>query len=167
MTDGVNRIPLPEPFTAPERGRYVATRGEDGTWRVQATAGQWDGFPLEPGDTITAVHVETHRFEIQHTTQPDGAAILGLPMRQNDAGAATVREYLVALLRVAMDIKSPWGNSGWVYDLYEALARAGFLPAEFDSDGLVDDWGVVDKTLGDRLIDAAIDAFGETRPTDD
>lgn len=160
MADSVHRIPLPEPFTAPERGRYQAVLGDDDTWRIQTAGNEWDGFPLEPGDTITAVHVETSRFEIQHAAEPDGNLILDLPVRQNDAGAATVREYLIALLRVAMDIKAPWGNSGWVYDLYEALASAGFLAAQFDSDGLVDDWGAVDKVAGDRLIQAAIDALG-------
>lgn len=161
MAHSVNRIPLPTPFTAPERGRYAAARDENGTWRVEPCANQWDGFPLEPGDTVTAVHVETHRFEVQHRTEPDGALILDLPMRQNDARARTVREYLISLLHVAMDLKSPWGNSDWIYDLYEALARAGLLAARFDANGFVDDWGDVDKATGDRLIDAAIAALGE------
>ncbi len=158
MSDSVNRIPLPEPFTAPERGRYQAVH-DDGTWRIRPCANDWDGFPLEPGDTITAVHLETHRFEIQRGAQPDGTQILDVPLRENGSGARTMRGYLIALLRVAMDIKRPFGDSGWVYDLYEGLARAGMLDAPFDSDGFVDDWDAVDKVAGDRLIQAAIDAL--------
>lgn len=160
MTDTVHRIALAQPFTAPERGRYQAVLGADGMWRIEPATGDYDGFPLERGATVTAVHVETHRFEVEHTGAPDGALILDLPMRQNDAEAATVRGYLVALLRVAMGIKSPFGNSGWVYDLYEALIRGGLIEARLDSDGLVEDWGAVDEHEADRMIQAAIDALG-------
>lgn len=166
MTDRVHRIELAEPFAAPERGRYQAALSPDGTWRIGPAANDYDGFPLERGDTVSAVHLETHRLEVARTGEPDGALILALPMRQNDAGAATVREYLLRLPTTVWDErggfngKRPWGNSGWEYDLHEALIRGGLIAAEVDSDGFVEDWGAVDKREAHRMIQAAIDALG-------
>ncbi len=62
-----------------------------------------------------------------------GEEILALPMdpNTNDAGAISVREYLVALARVVwiegegMSGKRPFGNSDWAYDLYEAVGEEG------------------------------------------
>ena len=48
-------------------------------------------------------------------------------------GTLTVRQYLRALLDKlwdedeSFDSKRPFGNSSWVYDLYDPLSRAGFI----------------------------------------
>jgi hypothetical protein len=61
---------------------------------------------------------------------------LSLPMQDNDAGAPTVRAYLLALLRDVwtagenFDGKRPFGNSGWEGELYETLIGAGLVDDE-------------------------------------
>lgn len=71
--------------------------------------------------------------------------VLAAPMRQpNDAGAATVRDYLKALLAKVITEeeefsgKRPFGNSGWVYDLERALVQAGLASGEISGDGCLD-----------------------------
>jgi len=96
------------------------------------------------------------------TTEKTGAEILATPMEGNDADASTIREYLVALLATlwaegeGFSGKRPFGNSGWHWDLYEALVKAGQLPGTFDDDGYLED---VDKTKADELIRRAIKAL--------
>ena len=91
--------------------------------------------------------------------------VLNLPMQPNDAGAKTVREYLVAL---AMSVwvenegfsgKRPFGNSGWAWDLMLPLVKAGLIEGSIDEDGYLDD---CDEDAGDALIRAAIAALGAT-----
>jgi hypothetical protein len=150
-------IPLAEPFTATERGRYEPA-WRDGAWSMQPA--EYDGYDLRPGDSVTAVRVTgpapvIHRDEQQ---EPDGALLLGLPVRDNEAGAATIREYLAELARVAMDIKRLWGDSGWIYDLYAALESAGLLEIQRDEHGYIRGF---DRERAAELIGAAIDALGE------
>ena len=65
-----------------------------------------------------------------------GKEILDLPMDLNDAHAATVKEYLKALLVNLWDEeesfsgKRPFGNSGWTGELYRPLIKAGVCPGE-------------------------------------
>lgn len=78
--------------------------------------------------------------------------ILDLPMQENDADAATVRDYLKALLRAVWDEgegfsgKRPFGNSGWDSELKHALVKAG----------------AVRGTVNDRWLDDCDDAAAET-----
>lgn len=71
--------------------------------------------------------------------------VLALPMGENDANAATIRDYLVSLLaRVWEEEESfsgrrPFGNSGWQNELFAPLVRAGLIHGSLDSDGFVDD----------------------------
>ena len=57
--------------------------------------------------------------------------ILNIPMRGNDSGATNIRGYLKALLvelwreGEGFSGKRPFGNSGWKYDLLNALVEAG------------------------------------------
>jgi hypothetical protein len=86
--------------------------------------------------------------------------VLNAPMPPNDAGASTVRGYLVELLwklwqeEEGFSAKRPFGNSGWQFDVYEALARAQVIPARFDRDGeeLLD----FDRHEADEIIKIAI-----------
>jgi hypothetical protein len=92
----------------------------------------------------------------------DGAAILALPMEDNDSGAKTVRGYLVELVRrvwgetEGFSGKRPFGNSGWTRDLAEPLVAAKVINGELSEDGFVDD---VDETELSYAIFAAIDAL--------
>lgn len=85
------------------------------------------------------------------------------PMQANDACAATIRGYLVALLEElwkhgeCFGGKRPFGNSGWEYELYEALGRAGVIEITFDDEGFLDD---CDTDRGSELIKQAIGALG-------
>ena len=91
------------------------------------------------------------------------AEILALPMRDNDAGADTVRGYLAELLRVlwredeGFSGKRPFGNSGWQWEVYRALADGGAIESTRDR------WGGdvdLDTRAADVLIDAAIVELG-------
>jgi hypothetical protein len=88
--------------------------------------------------------------------------ILDCPMGQNDAEAATVRDYLKALLRElwasgeGFSGKRPFGNSGWEYEVYTALVKADLVEGKLDTDGYIEK---VDRDTADRLILAAIDTL--------
>lgn len=77
----------------------------------------------------------------------------------NRAGAYDVRGYLKALLRELWDTgegfsgKRPFGDSGWEYELYWGLIKAGLVHGSFDDYGYVAN---VDKQAADRLIFEAI-----------
>lgn len=84
--------------------------------------------------------------------------VLDLKLPDNDAGAATVRHYLGKLLsemwRHGEDfVKRPFGNSGWQYDLYAPMVRAGFVEGALDEDGNVEEH---DENAADELIQSAI-----------
>lgn len=88
--------------------------------------------------------------------------VLSIEMRENDAEAATVRDYLKALVLRVWDEgegfsgKRPFGNSGWQCDMPQALVRAGAVKGKLDDDGYLDDW---DEPEADKLIRAAIAAL--------
>lgn len=92
--------------------------------------------------------------------------ILDLPLPDNDANAATVREYLLRLLgavweeREGFSGKRPFGNSSWEYDLYGALGRAGLVVMTYDEDGYIEDFPRGDQRKADRLIAEAIQNMG-------
>lgn len=67
--------------------------------------------------------------------------ILNLPMRENDAKAKTIRDYLLSLLYTVWDKgegfsgKRPFGNSGWEWELHWALSDAGLIDEDDDING--------------------------------
>lgn len=69
-----------------------------------------------------------------------GAQVLALPMDENDAGAKTIKEYLLALLEQlwaegeGFSSKRPFGNSGWEYELRGPIAAA--TQGELDDDAV-------------------------------
>ncbi len=79
--------------------------------------------------------------------------VLACPMAQNDAEAATVRDYLKALLRgvwnegEGFNGKRPFGNSSWEYEVFSALAK-GKLISRADS-----------TRRGYALVNEAIDSL--------
>ena len=82
-------------------------------------------------------------------------SVLDVPMQENDAGATTIRQYLIKLLlkvweeTEGFDGKRPFGNSGWDGDLLEALRLAGLIEDSWEED-----------ERGQRLIAAAITSLG-------
>lgn len=92
----------------------------------------------------------------------DGAVILALPMQDNDADAATIRDYLVALLvevwadGEGFSGKRPFGNSGWSGELFIPLVKAGIIDGQLDEDDNLDD---CDDRAGELAIHAAIKAL--------
>jgi hypothetical protein len=91
-------------------------------------------------------------------------AVLDCPMDPdtNDAGASTVREYLVALLAELWKAgegfsgKRPFGNSGWEFEVYQALVAAELVEGAIDDDGYLDE---CDSSEADRLVRDAISAL--------
>lgn len=83
------------------------------------------------------------------------------------AGAATVGEYFGHLLATlwsegeGFSAKRPFGNSGWQYDVYIALARAGLIDGlMLDENGYVDEFSPEAQRAADDLIVAAIRVLG-------
>jgi hypothetical protein len=95
-------------------------------------------------------------------------AILDCPMSENDSGATTIRGYLIALLagvwaeEEGFSGKRPFGNSGWKYDIYDALAKAGLIQATLDEDGFIDQLDDDQKQQAHKLIVSAINVLDAT-----
>lgn len=91
--------------------------------------------------------------------------VLDLEIGPNDANAATVRDYLIKLLKLVWEdgecfnAKRPFGNSSWAYELYQPLVKAGMVPGSLDEDGYLDEF---DQPAADALIADAIRALGQT-----
>lgn len=89
----------------------------------------------------------------------DLTTVLATPMQQNDANAATIADYLRALLAdvwkydEGFNGKRPFGNSGWKCEVYTALVAADIIPGRIDSDGYLDE---CDDDRGDEIIGRAI-----------
>ena len=93
----------------------------------------------------------------------NGNEILELEMDgENDAGAESIRGYLKALLEElfmngeGFSGKRPFGNSGWEYELYTPLLKAGLVGGKFDGDGYLES---VDEEAAVKLIYKAIEAL--------
>lgn len=87
--------------------------------------------------------------------------VLNAPMGENDAGAETIRGYLVELIQVVWDCRedfNAFGNSGWDHELHRALFEAGLIEGETDEDGWPE---TLDRDAGDALIQQAIRALKE------
>ena len=85
--------------------------------------------------------------------------VLKITMKENDADAATVGEYLSKLLcKVISEVdgfsgKRPFGNSDWNYELAAPLIEAGAIGGKLDGDGCVED---VDLEAMDAVLLGAI-----------
>lgn len=90
--------------------------------------------------------------------------LLDLPLPPNESGATTVRGYLTELLIRLWEYenmfsgKRPFGMSGWQYDLYVPMIRAGLVTGEFDAD---DELVRFDDVRADDLVLAAIRELGD------
>lgn len=75
--------------------------------------------------------------------------LLALPLEENDAGAATVGQYLIILAHKVWSEgegfsgKRPFGNSGWHCDLWKTFIKHDVVRGEIDEEGdvaSIDDW---------------------------
>lgn len=70
--------------------------------------------------------------------------ILALPMGGNDADAETIGQYLMLVAeKVFIDQedfsgKRPFGNSSWIFEVYEALIQGGALEGALDENGYIE-----------------------------
>lgn len=80
----------------------------------------------------------------------------------------TIRDYLHAILigvwteGEGFSGKRPFGNSGWEYDLYEPLIKAGFVKGKIDPQGCVDS---VDKAQANEIVSDLIHFAIYGKPT--
>ena len=78
-----------------------------------------------------------------------------IPMQENDAGAKTIGEYLEKLLLTLWDEedgfsgKRPFGNSGWKWEVYNALISAKVVKGKLDEDGDIEE---VDFSMADDVV---------------
>lgn len=95
----------------------------------------------------------------------NGADILALPMEENDAGATTVKAYLIALLSRVWKLnegfsgKRPFGNSSWQNELYEPLAKAGLVESDIEDGRHYAKYEKANRELAHALIFKAIEAL--------
>lgn len=84
--------------------------------------------------------------------------ILNTPMESNDAGAGTIKDYLMILLEIMWEDEDskPFGNSSWKYEVYDALVRAGMIDGKLVTEKYNDEeFTYVDECdtdAGHRLI---------------
>jgi len=95
-----------------------------------------------------------------------GEDVLKVEMRQNDAGAKTIKEYLIALLRTlwkeqeGFSGKRPFGNSSWSLEMHKALICAGAIEWEIDKENdWIDGLSKEEEEKGNSLINLAIEAL--------
>lgn len=88
------------------------------------------------------------------------AEVLDLEFKCGDLRKTlTIREYLKELLRElwsegeGFSGKRPFGNSGWQYDLYQALVANKAIEGSFDPDGYLEEF---DRAAAREMIAGAI-----------
>jgi hypothetical protein len=93
----------------------------------------------------------------------DVKEILNARVEGGEIGTCTVREYLITLLenlwmeKDSFSGKRPFGNSGWQFDLYQALITAGLLPGVINEEGYLDEFEA--QIQADAMILEAIESL--------
>lgn len=108
------------------------------------------------------------------TTESLGLKILKAPMGENDAGAKTIGEYLIKLSHECwaqedgFSGKRPFGNSGWVHEIYNALAdtfpkeiKAVWYDIAEDEDESYRELESFDMKAANKMISTAYQALYE------
>lgn len=102
----------------------------------RALAAKKNSMPAQKAEvSVVPVYLAPERDPIED--------ILDLPLKpDNDSGEANIRDYLNLLLFKVLDEqegfngKRPFGNSGWIYDLYFPLIKYGYIEGELlEEDG--------------------------------
>lgn len=87
-----------------------------------------------------------------------GAELLQMPMPE----WGTLTDFLLNLLSTlwaqgeSFSGKRPFGDSGWQFEVYEALVRAGHLPGTLDEDGFLEEFSANSMKAADELVERAI-----------
>lgn len=95
----------------------------------------------------------------------DIEAVLNFVYSGWDLGECTIRHYLIELAKQCwieeecFGGKRPFGNSGWKWEVYGALAEGGFISGTKDEDGC---WDRVDHKDGDKIILACFEKLQAT-----
>jgi hypothetical protein len=86
---------------------------------------------------------ETEDWNFMNNSQ-DYQDILAIEFESLDLGySLSIRQYLKELLKTLwkegdeFSGKRPFGNSGWQYEIYEALAKKGLVDGQFDKEGFL------------------------------
>lgn len=114
---------------------------------------------LEIASDAAALSAATTRRRTVMTMS--GSEILALPMAKNDADAKTIKEYLLKLLtgviveEEGFSGKRPFGNSGWFFELEQALVSGKAVAGTIDEDGCVE----CDGSAAQQAILSAIRAL--------
>ena len=94
--------------------------------------------------------------------------VLALKFKSRDLNkTVTVRQYLFTLLSTlwkdgeCFSGKRPFGNSGWEYDLYMPLIKAGVINGDIDEDGYLQD---CDSDAGYKVIESLIKHLAKESP---
>jgi len=78
-----------------------------------------------------------------------------LEMDENDAEAASIGIYLKLLLLKVWEEdecfsgKRPFGNSGWKWDVYQAMVKGGAIDGKLDEEGFLEE---VNEEKADKII---------------
>ena len=86
---------------------------------------------------------------------PEIEDVLKFVYSGRDLGECSIRYYLVELAKQCwikedgFNGKRPFGNSGWQWDIYFALAEGGFVDGQKDEDG---NWDNVDQRKAEEII---------------
>jgi len=78
------------------------------------------------------------------------SGLLDIELEDNDSGKATLGGFLAGM--IDLETKRPYGNSGWEWDLFAALVRAGKIDGTFNEYGEVEN---VDTNEAHALIEQA------------
>lgn len=66
-------------------------------------------------------------------SETDAKKILDIPFEHQDfSKKVTLRELFKGLIEVALDIKRPFGNSGWEHDIQKFLVDQRIINGEID-----------------------------------
>ncbi len=106
-------------------------------------------------NSLKGISINLNRFNL-----PDIDTVLNHKYNKWDLGHCTIRNYLVSLARKcwvkedSFNGKKPFGNSGWKYDVYNALGHGGFIRVNLDNEGNIYS---TDEEAGDLIIKACFD----------
>lgn len=84
--------------------------------------------------------------------------MLEIPINTDMSDVVTVKDYLWKLLSTmwfeqeGFSGKRPFGDSGWDFDIYQALIAGGAIEGTLDEDGCIDNiesgaWSIVDSLI--------------------
>lgn len=89
--------------------------------------------------------------------------MIEIKMKENSSGKDTLRKYLEKLLITVINEgegfsgKRAFGDSSWMFEIYETLIQEGLIPGNLDSDGCIHDLNT--KTADEFIVKYIKDIF--------